>query len=276
MSSFIIEIFDEIEKYFFWLRNLLKLYDYKNNSFEINSKFGLKKWSILLIKSKNFRIIKILEYLFKLCLKNNHFLNLFSLKKNNYFLNSFYDPNVQEYNLLLKISLRKDIYIFIKKNKLLQKFTVLSSFLKGKNHSNRLVVQLYNRFQISYFLQSISDEILVSGKIKFFYEKKSFFYKKHLKKIFYSRPTQNLILCCKKMERQRNKKTKLFSLIFYKKYSIAIYKNLAETLGNFFYIKSKKKYNIHNIHNEMINLIINTKQINNLIFANAFSMTEFN
>jgi hypothetical protein len=276
MSSFIIEIFGEIEKYFFWLRNLLKLYDYKNNSCEINSKFGLKKWGVLLIKSKNFRIIGMLEYLFKLSLKKNIFLNLFSLKKNSYFLNSFYDPTVQDYNLLLKISLRKDIYIFIKKNKLLSRFNVLSSFLKVKHHSNRLVVQLYNQFQISYFLQSISDEILVSGKIRFFYEKKSFFYKKHLKKISYSRPTQNLILCCKKTERQPNKKTKLFSLIFYKNYSTAIYKNLAETLGNFFYIKSRNKHNIHTIDNEMINLIINTKQINNLIFANAFSMTEFN
>lgn len=144
--------------------------------------------------------------------------------------------------------------------------------MKNKNPTNELMVQLYNMLHITYFLQSISDEIMSAGKIKFFYEKKNFIYKKYHKKYEKYKNIREYHINCKQMEKIRTNQNKLFSLFFYKRKSTINSKNLIETIGNFFYLKTKKNV----FHNKLITFFVKTKQINNFIFTNAFLFTEFN
>ena len=219
----------------------------------------------MLINSKNFRFIDFLAIFLKLNKKSRRHVKILILKKKNFVAKKAGNSsagNISKFNIFL---IKKKAYQHLKNEKLIENFNFFQVFFSRENLMISLLIKFHNFNQILYFSQSISDEVLISGKIKVLLEKNFLLTSSRPKKFLDRNRTQKIIINCKQIQI----KSKVFSLYSSKIFSPLHLKNSMNMLRSFFLFKRKKRSIGFNT-----NFVFTSPQIFRFIFSNAFSFTE--
>ena len=253
----------------FILKNLINI----EKNFFLFLKFNfkiVKNKSIYLViyprnKKMSFSVRNYLK-LSKTCsskIKINILEKIKILKKN--VNTSFHYSFKKSCNLIIK----KNLFNGIKKRGLIGNFNVLLYFFSIKNLEKDLNILFRTLLHIDYFFQSINNEIILSGKLKFNPEKKNWMGTKIYEK--FPKKSENKILSILCKEQAKTKVTgKLFTLVFYDNYYYTDFINSAEIIGKFFFFKKKEMQS----EMELKVCILNSKEINKIIISNAFMAPE--
>lgn len=219
----------------------------------------------LLIISKSFRFINFLATYLKLNTKSRRHLKILILKKKKFIAKNSGTSSIGNISKLNTILIKKKTYQNLKNEKLIEKFNFFQVFLLKENLIINLLIKFYNFNQVFFFSQSISDEILISGKIKFLLKKNFIVASNQPKKILPRDHKQEIIINCKQIEI----KNKVYSFSSSEIFSPALLKEPINMLRNLFLFKRRKRSNGFNS-----NFAFKSPQIMRFIFSSAFSFTE--
>jgi hypothetical protein len=254
-----------------YLKNLVKIYKIISFSPKINYEIASHRFIYFIAHSTYFITNRFLNNYLKFNTKFKSILKIKTIKKLKLDRKGPVHILNEKAHIVFNLIIKKKVYIAFKKINFFKAFNISYHFSLKKNLKNELSIAFLTTKQILYFIQSINDEIILSGRLKFSNKKKIFrdvkFNKNLSKKNLYC----EILIKFKESKKSRNYH-KLFSIIFHHIFPYFGFINLSETTIQFFCFRAKerdfvRKYQVCSLK---------SKGFNTFILTNAFYFVEIN
>ena len=168
------------------------------------------------------------------------------------------------------LTIKQNLKGFEKNKILIRNFHAFSVFFSKKNLENKISIQFFDLAQIKYFLLSLCDEIIFSGKIKFISNNSALFNPAFLKKTHIDYSDEKIKINCRKIEKTKYFSNRTYLFLSQHRLSKNNLSSLSGVFSKFFFLKKIKKLS----KRFETDYVVKSKKILYYIFNGAFSFTD--